>query len=407
MKSTKILKVWNNIKFKLYVPEKIDKNNKIEVHFSYLNPVTGKNKYLKKSTGIDRHATKKVYTQQANDLIETLIECIIGGWDPISDTYPDYVKLNSQSNINESIKMWLKVRQMDQENGLISTDEIKVTGFLFSLFSAFLKQNHMLAYKPEQFTCNDINFFMRTHEKLKGWSPVTYNSYLYRLSFFFKFLYDERIITFNPCTPAHKYKTRNLKTRYNIFEQADLKLVKKHLTEDSKFQDLYIASKFLFEYNIREAEQLRIKLSWIDWERGELTFPEKVEERGRMVGGTKNGLGAKFRLREDMLLLLKGYIGTKDGVDNYLIGGNNRPGPGQRGKQFLSNRWWKFRETYDISKNLKLYALKHTGNYESLETVGIEKLSQMARHSNISQTQDYVKSKLNKQIITIDGKVGF
>ncbi|WP_431294384.1 tyrosine-type recombinase/integrase [Pedobacter sp. P26] len=173
------------------------------------------------------------------------------------------------------------------------------------------------------------------------------------------------------------------------------------------YRDLLIACKFLFEYNIREAEQLRIQLGWINWEKGELTIPETVIERGRMVNGTKNGLMAKFQLRKDMLDLLAEYIGSFDDKSNFLFGGHYKPGATQRNKQFLSNRWWKFREDFQLSKNLKLYALKHTGNYESLETVGIEKLSKMARHSSISQTQDYVKSKLDKQLIVIDGKAEF
>lgn len=407
MKSTGVLKIWEGITFKLYVPAKIDSNNKIEVHFLYLNQETGKNKNIKKSTGIDRHASKKVYTQQALDLVESLIELLLIGWNPIDNTYPDYVKLNVQSRISECIIAWLKLRKFDFDNGTIGQDELNATTFVFDYYVSFLRRNSMLVQKPSYFTVNDINLFMRSIEKTRSLSPVTYNSYLYRLNFFYKFLFHERIINYNPCTVAFKYRTKNLKTRFEIFEPEELAKVRGYLMNDPFFEDLLIACKFIFEYNIREAEQLRIKLDWIDWARGELTIPEKVIERDRTVNGTKNGLQAKFQLREDMLVMLAEYIGDRTEKSNFLFGGRGKPGLVQRSKQFLTNRWWLFREMYNLPKSLKLYALKHTGNYESLETVGIEKLSKMARHGSLEQTQDYVKSKLNKQVISIDGKVKF
>lgn len=407
MKLTKVLKTWNDIEFKLYVPKKIDSNNKIEVHFPFLNLETGKNKNIKKSTGIDRYASKKIYTEQANTLVEAMIELLTAGWNPISDTYPDYIKLTGQSKIGECIRSWIQLRTLDLDNEIIGQEELNTTTFLFNFYSDFLKKNNVFMQKPSHFTVNDINLFMRTMERKRGLSPVTYNSYLYRLNFFYKFLYHERVINYNPCSVAFKYKTKNLKTRFEIFEPEELQMVRELLVNTPNYRDLLIACKFLFEYNIREAEQLRIKISWINWEKGELTIPEKVIERERTINGTKNGLMAKFQLRSDMLVLLNEYIGDNDDESNFLFGGHYKPGPIQRGKQFLSNRWWRFREDFKLSKNLKLYALKHTGNYESLEAVGIEKLSKMARHASITQTQDYVKSKLNREVIKIDGKVGF
>ncbi|WP_431294383.1 hypothetical protein [Pedobacter sp. P26] len=183
MKSTKVLKRWNDIEFKLYVPKKIDANNKIEVHFPFLNPETGKNKNIKKSTGIDRYASKKMYTEQASLLIDALIELLTAGWNPISDTYPDYIKLTGQSKMGECIRAWLKLRTLDFENGTISQEELNTTTFLFNFYSEFLKKNNVFLQKPSHFTVNDINFFMRTMERKRGLSPVTYNSYIYRLTF--------------------------------------------------------------------------------------------------------------------------------------------------------------------------------------------------------------------------------
>ena len=407
MKKSHILKVWNNIEFKLYVPEKINADNKIEVHFPFLNPDTGKNKNIKKSSGIDRYATEKVYTQQAGVLIDTLIELLDKGWNPISNSYPDYVKLSPHSTMKECIAAWLKLRKSDYENDIIQKGELDTTQFVFTYYQSFLKRNNLLFEKPAFFTVNDINAFMRKVEKTRKLSKPTYNSYLHRLKFFYKYLFNERVVTYNPCTAAHFYKTKNLKTRFEIFEPEELDHVRNLLSADRGFFDLYIAAKFLFEYNIREAEQLRIKIGWINWKKCQLHIPEKIIEQERLKNATKNGLSAIFELNDDILELISEYIGERNDKNNYLFGGHNRPSPKQMNDNFLTARWAKFRIDNDLPLKLKFYALKHTGNYENYDQIGLQKLSEIARHSSLAQTQDYVNSKLKKRIIKLEGKSQF
>jgi integrase len=249
--------------------------------------------------------------------------------------------------------------------------------------------------------------FMRHIEKKRKLGKPTYNSYLHRLKFFYKYLVNERVVNFNPCVPAHYYKTKNLKTRFQIFEPEELDHVRNLIVGDPKFADLYIACKFLFEYNIREAEQLRIKLGWINWKKCELRIPEKIIEADRERNATKNGMSAVFEIRDDLLELIAEYIGERTDKNNYLFGGHNRPSLKKMNDSFLSMRWAKFRKDYDISAKLQLYALKHTGNYENYDQIGLQKLSEIARHASISQTQEYVNSKLKKRIIKIEGKSHF
>ena len=63
---SKVLRTWEGMIFRLYVPKIIDKNNKIEVHFTYTSP-DGVKKQIKQSSGIDRFAKVQVYTKQANE----------------------------------------------------------------------------------------------------------------------------------------------------------------------------------------------------------------------------------------------------------------------------------------------------------------------------------------------------
>lgn len=90
-----IIAKYEETEFKLSIPTKIDRNNKILVYFNYTDPNTFKKVQIKQSTGIDRYATPKVYTRQAKDLVDALIEMLKDGYNFVTKAYPDYRKLNS------------------------------------------------------------------------------------------------------------------------------------------------------------------------------------------------------------------------------------------------------------------------------------------------------------------------
>ncbi|NQX38411.1 Site-specific recombinase XerD [Pedobacter steynii] len=407
-KKNPILRTWNNYEFRLYVPKNISKDNKIEVHFSYLNPATGKEKQIKRSNGIDRYAKPKIYTEQANKLIEVLIDLIKSGWDPINKTLPGYKKLTGSSTMQECIESWLKVRDGHFEDKKIQKGELNSTKNVFNLFTKFLVENELYQAKPSYFTVNDIDQFMRYIEKAQNLGKASYNSYLSRLTYFFDFLIIERLIVFSPTKGAHRYSTKNLETRYKIYEDDELKMVKDLLTTDPNFNDLLVAANLLYSYRIRGKEQLRIKMSFFDFEHNLLTFPVEVMERGRMINATKNGNPATFLLSENIMTQIKGYLGDAiNKPDFYLFGGKNQPGPNQRFESYFSNKFAYLRRKYNLSSKLKFYALKHTSNYNSYESIGIEKLSKVNRHASISQTQDYIKSKLKKEIISVRSETEF
>lgn len=424
-KTNPILKIWNGYEFRLHVPKVINKDNKIEVHFNYVNPATGHAKQIKRSSGIDRYSTKKIYTEQAQELVEALIRNLEAGYNFITGETSDYSKLSTASTVTQCIDAWLKVRQSDFEIGRIQKGEMNLTNNVLSLYRAYLLKNNLSFEKPSIFTVNDINQFMRYIEKdsnrLRTYeegdkkkdkvTPLgkhTYNSYLARLSYFFEFLRIERLIVYNPVEGAHKYQTANLETRFKIYEDDELELVRKLLSENDDYIDLLLASHFLYGYRIRGKEQLRIKVKYINFETGTLIIPQEVEEHGRTIKGTKNGNGAEFQLNKKILDLIKLYLGDSINEPEYFIfGGQNKPGKTQRYESFFSNRFAKFRTEKELPKHLKFYSLKHTSNYSDYQELGIEALSLLNRHSTIGTTQVYINSKLKKHVIRISEDGGF
>lgn len=417
-----VLKVWNGYEFRLRVPATINKDNKIEVLFTAIDPVTKKGKQIKKSNGIDRYADVDTYTKQAKELIESLIELLEAGWNPISNKMPDKVdRLTEKSNVETCLIFWKKQRHEDFQAGKIQKGELQASYRLLDLFLAYLKKFNLDAEKPSFFTVNDINKFMRYIEPdtskvipkkdkedniIKRVTPLSkpsYNSYLHRLSFFFEFLITERLIVYNPTKGAHKYKTKNLQTKFTIYEDDELSLVRQCLAKEDKYKDMLIGTHLLYTYRIRAKEQYRIKVGWFDFSNNLLIFPEEVEERGRRIKSTKNGNAAAFSVSDRLMNLIKGYLGENiNNPDLFLFGGKV-----QKYESYFSNKFKNMCKKHGLPSHLKFYGLKHTSNYNALNTMGIEALSKVNRHSSIAQTQDYIKSKLRKEIIKIDADLEF
>jgi site-specific recombinase XerD len=423
---SEILKSWNSYEFGLRVPATINKDNKIEVLFTFIDPITKKGKQIKRSTDINRYADKDTYTKQAKDLIESLIDLLEAGWNPITNKIPEKSdRLTEKSTIEMCLAYWKRQRTIDFDSGKIQKGELGLSNRVLELFQAYLKHFNLTNEKPGFFTVNDVNKFMRyiepdtqklikkvipesklgvkKEEKPTPLAKTTYNSYLYRLSFFFEFLITERLIVFNPTRGAHKYQTKNLKTKYTIYENDELETVRACLNEEDRFKDLLIGIHLLYSYRIRAKEQYRIKVGWFDFEDNSLQIPEEVIERNRKIKATKNGNSASFSISPKVMDLIKDYLGDNIHSAEYFLFGGKK----QKYESYFSNKFKNMLIKYNLPLHLKFYALKHTSNYNSYETLGIEALSKINRHSNISQTQDYIKSKLRKEIITINPDTEF
>ncbi|RDC55384.1 hypothetical protein DU508_17580 [Pedobacter chinensis] len=410
--------------FKLSIPTKIDRNNKIVVYFNYFDPNTQKFVQIKQSTGIDRYATPKIYTRQAKDLTDALIEMLKDGYNFVTKSFPDYRKLNSTSTLSECIKVWFQVRDADYQAGKMRKEELDSTLIVFTYFSDFLKKQNILFEKPVIITKTDIDMFMRNIEKerkvkskngryrtnKKTLSKATYNAYVFKLSYFFKWLVSERVINYNVCLDSFRYQTRNLETRYRIYSEEELAKVKKLLKNDPKYRELYIASTLLYTFRLRAAEQLRLKIGWFSFTKGVLNLPaQTLDANGKSINITKNGNQASFKLNENLIDLILDYIGEEgmERKDWFLFGGHGKVGPRQLDRQFFTNKWTLFKKEYRLPDHLKFYALKHTSNYNSYQILGAEGLMQVNRHSSPSQSFDYIKSKQKLKVIQVDESMHF
>lgn len=400
---SKLLKEWEGIKFRLYVPKVIDKDNKIEVHFTYTS-IEGIKKQVKQSTGIDRYSKESVFTKDALLLVDACILMLQNGYNYITKSYPDHIKLHSKSTITDCIYYWLKLRQQDVEDGKMQAKGLETVTHIFDFFNSWLIKNHIQKQVPDYFTKNDINAFLRSVEQEREWGKATYNAYNHRLNHFWKFLISERVTSWNPVTDSFRYKLANVATRFQIYEDADLESVKTLMTNDKTFTDLTIATNLLYTYRIRGAEQLRIRVKYFDFEKNLLTIPTTtLDADNAAILSLKNGGSAKWELLPEDAQMIKDYIGKNiDNPDYFLFSGHNKSGQKQVNDEFLSHKFSNFRKKYNLSDSLKWYALKHTANYNASEVMTPEEQRILNRHSDIATTAGYKESKVKKQVIRVN-----
>lgn len=417
MKQNNIIKRWEGIDFKITIPAKPDKNNKAEVYFSVINPLTGKNKQIKKSNGIDRYADVPTILNQAKELVNELIDLMKIGYDPITGKLPDYVKLTSNSKMLVCLETYVKEKELQFDRKQLHLQELTTIKSVTQHFIDWLNKNNLLNNKPDSLNTNDINAFMREVEKQrlvkdkssgnkvlskKKLSPRTFNNYISRISNFYNYLLSERVTNFNPVTYAFRYNTKQLDTHYTFFADDELATVKEFL-KSPKFTDLSIAVSLLYNYRVRGAEQQRIKIKDINFETSVLTLHGvTIDEDGFLVENTKNGQEAFIKISPAVIADIKSYIGNNTNGELYLFGGHNRPSMKKVSNQFHTNKWSKFRKTFNLPKTLKFYALKHTSNSNQFESVGVEGLMKINRHTSPNQTFDYIKNTLKKQVIIVN-----
>lgn len=108
---------------------------------------------------------------------------------------------------------------------------------------------------------------------------------------------------------------------------------------------------------------------------------------------TKNGKTGRVTMSEDLVRICREYGIEGADPDLYIFGRNKHLDTRPLSENMLRYRFNKYRDKYNLSKDVKLYSWKHIGASYLVhsKTVDIEQLRQHLRHSNITATAHYVK----------------
>ncbi|RKR82670.1 site-specific recombinase XerD [Mucilaginibacter gracilis] len=389
-----LIQSWSTYDFKLFPGSK---STKPYLHFQFLNPKTNKEERQRKLAGLKKGESISVLKKQAKEMVPALIHLLSNGWNPIENTFND-LPITPLSTIQECIAYWLKEREIKVSNNAMKPKGLKTNGYLMDYFTKWLTEKKYLFRKANTFTQIDIDNFLQKTSQERKWGKVTYNCYRQDLGTFFNFLLTLKIISENPVNLTKKKSTKKDSSRFKIYEEDELKNVVELLRKDARYLGLYIATKFIFHYNIRPIELTRIQVSDIDFSKRILTLaPEK----------TKNGDEAVFKLNDETFILLDDLVADQP-PDFFVFGHKCKPSRLQIHQDYFGQKWRSFREDYNLSSHLKLYALKHSSNYYDLEGgVSFEEIRQRNRHSSLQVTTLYIRERLNKNQIKASGSLKF
>jgi len=329
-----------------------------------------------------KNLSEKQLKRNASTLVEAhIINLKKPNWDPFAKNFGNQ-GINSNTPILECLDFWLAHRKKKFELGAIGKQRLAASINIHKQFSNWIKKELMELKSPSAFTELDISLFFDVKTKECNWGKETFNSYRDDLKNFFIFLMKEKVIDFNPVSGIERKSTIQDGTMYVVYEEDELNLVMKLLRESPEYVSLLISCKILYYYSIRLEEQLKLQVKDYNPAKKILTIPRAK---------TKNKNDASYEIDDDLNQLLSSFIYGSP-PEYFIFGSRGKPNSKRLAYGYLGQKWRKFRKKFNLDPKLKLYALKHTSSFYSLQGgESWETLSLRLRHSSPSATQKYTK----------------
>lgn len=296
---TKVIHIWNDYDFTLYIPADLKGFNKPHISFNYKNENTGKKERIKKFIRKHKGDLKKI-NLEAKEVALDLVKLLENHWNPISKSFGE-VTVSPLAPVKVCIEYYLQAQTKSFENQAIGFNSLKNTKILMMHFSDYLRKKNLLLTRLESFTNIHIKEFLDSKGFEKGWGKVTYNTYLVNLGTFFNYFKDLKFLFENPCTRVSKKNIKFDTSRFKVFEKEELHNVATLLVSDKTHSGLYLATKLLYKYDIRPIEITRIQIRNIDFNKELLTLDGSK---------TKNQNEARFKLDRETLELIKDMRAT-------------------------------------------------------------------------------------------------
>lgn len=159
------------------------------------------------------------------------------------------------------------------------------------------------------------------------------------------------------------------------------------LLEDIKKSDpqLFLACMLEFYCGVRPGREIRlIRVRNFDLTSGVLTVDAELSKNGRV---------GKITMSDDLIQICRDYGLAGADPNLYVFGKNKHLDTRPLSENMLRFRFNKYRDKFGLSKDVKLYSLKHVGASYLVHSkiVDILQLKDHLRHSNLSATEHYVK----------------
>ncbi len=151
---------------------------------------------------------------------------------------------------------------------------------------------------------------------------------------------------------------------------------------------LWLACQIQYYCAIRPGHELRLmRVGWIDFDKHQFRVPNiQAKNNETEIVEIPDVLYSE---------LVDVYQLTGCNKDFYVFGSEGVPGTSAYGKNTLRNRFNKFRDKLNISKDKVFYSWKHSGAIDLIEN-GLQpyNLQEHLRHKNFDTTERYLKKRI-------------
>lgn len=370
------------------------------VSYGVRDPKTGIMQTFRKSTGINKHATRAGRMRVANAIIKELEGKLKNGWNPIRDktrfvfedqleykTNELYVKAKkSNKNFHFCVQGFIKIVQRKNAESTISTYTSK-----FRIFGKWLE---LKEYHEYDISCISHNIIVEFFEHLidvRKISQNTHRKYRQLLTEFFNYLIEEKIIRVNPVEGRLPETTATNEKPIWPIRQGDIEKLKTELKKDKW---MWLATLLQYYCALRPGRELRLlKIKDFDLYEGTVRVTaDNAKKEKRIV------------IIPDLLLdlLRADYKLDEYPAEYYLFGKNedNKYEPAMRviGKNNMRSRFRRIREECNMPEEYKFYSWKHTGAMALIKSgANLYDISVHLGHNDKSSTEAYIKNKFGEQ----------
>lgn len=370
----------------------VSNSNKWYVYFSVRNPKTGKLSPVKLEKGFKLCANDSERQELGKKLVHEYTLKLRKGWTPWSNDefiFDDQImykhetdsygsRRKSKTTVRMLVSQYLEPKKLSQKPKGYSSYQSK-----FRIFTLWLEKN---GYEDYDISAIDNKIILRFFDYLiteRKLDKVTIKNYRVRLNSFFTWLVKNRKAVNNP---IHDIPT-GVKTCDNSARPilpGDIDELLDRIEKNDP--QLYLACLMQFFCAIRPGTELRsLKIKDIDFWNGTIHINMLDSKTGR-----SEIICMPNQLKE---LITDTYRLQKYDRELYVFSLNGMPGTKLLGKNNMRNRFNKYRDDLELSREYKFYSFKHTGAGMMMDcgNFNIRELMEHLRHTDINSTFHYIR----------------
>jgi len=359
------------------------KNNHWYIEFYATNPDTGEDQRFRRTFGLNRIEDLHDRETEARKILKQLPHKIKHGFPFVN------VELRRQWHQALPYALSFKMRSDRYKTRVTYSSQI-------GIFEKYLRAKKLWHSNINDFTRVQAIEFLDHIEAERELAPTTVNNYRMTLRAVLNELVRREILENNPFSLIEKRKeTEKIRRALTDYEK---KAIISYAVDHDK--TLLLAISLVYYTFIRPVELRRMKVKYIDLQKGIITMPGKI---------TKNKETSHLTIPDQLTKILSSFnIQEWDGED-YIFGAGMKPAPKKCGHHSISRRHLrackvlKNEKVLNNTEGIQLYSWKDTGamDYVSLG-IPMNELMEHLRHKDLSTTQQYLNSfaEVNENIKT-------